>query len=148
VEQDSQKTILIVDDEPSILTLVTSVLANRGYGLLTASTGSQALQQSRNFNGEIQLLLSDFQMPEMSGTDLATAITVDRPKIKVLLMSSFPQGMLVLNEGWHFLDKPFLTSQLRALVSGLVTPDKASRFSREVSSSARGLSREVKVSGS
>jgi CheY-like chemotaxis protein len=82
----------------------------------------------RGYAGEIHLLLSDFQMPEMSGVELATAITIDRPKIKVLLMSAFPAGMLVLNEGWHFPAKPFIHSQLRALISGLVFPDQDSRF--------------------
>ena len=55
-------------------------------------------------------------------------MTLDRPKLKVLLMSAFPNGMLVLNEGWHFLPKPFIPSQLRALVTGLTSPDKHSRF--------------------
>jgi two-component system, cell cycle sensor histidine kinase and response regulator CckA len=122
------KTILVVDDNAEVLALVSEVLADRGYTILTANTGSRALQQSRDFKGKIDLLLSDFQMPEMSGAELATAITIDRPALKVLLMSSFPRGMLVLNEGWHFLDKPFIASQLRALVTGLVYPDKKSDF--------------------
>jgi hypothetical protein len=49
-------------------------------------------------------------------------MTVARPDIKVLLMSGFPSGMLVLNEGWHFLAKPFIASQLKVLVSGLICP--------------------------
>jgi FixJ family two-component response regulator len=56
----------------------------------------------------------------MSGVELATALTHERPGIKVLLMSGFPDGMLVLNEGWHFLAKPFIASQLCALVAGLI----------------------------
>jgi FixJ family two-component response regulator len=55
-------------------------------------------------------------MPGMSGIDLATEMTIERPHLQVLLMSGFPAGMLVLNEGWHFLAKPFIGSQLRALV--------------------------------
>ena len=66
----------------------------------------------------------------MSGVDLATAMTMERPQLKVLLMSGFPGGMLVLNEGWHFLAKPFIHSQLRALVMGLVSPEKESKFSK------------------
>jgi len=58
------------------------------------------------------------------------AMTLDRPQLKVLLMSGFREGTLVLNEGWHFLDKPFVASQLRALVTGIVSPDKKSRFSK------------------
>jgi len=44
----------------------------------------------------------------VSGVDLATAMTIERPQLKVLLMSGFPGWMLVLNEGWHFLAKPFV----------------------------------------
>jgi len=104
---------------------------NTNYNILSANTGSKGLEQSRNFNGEISLLVSDFQMPGgMSGTDLATAMTIDRPDLKVLLMSGFQGGTLVLNEGWHFLPDPFVPSQLRALVTGLVSPDKKSRFAK------------------
>ncbi len=127
----STKTILVVDDDPNILTVVTALLANSEYKVLTAVSGSTGLQQSRDYPGEIHLLLSDFQMPGMSGIDLATAMTRERPEVKVLLMSAFDGGMLVLNEGWHFLAKPFIASQLRALVVGLVFPDKKSqRFSK------------------
>ena len=126
-----KKTILVVDDEPQILSVVSEVLADVDYNILTARTGSMGLQQSREFKGEIDLLLSDFQMPGgMSGVDLATAMIIERPKLKVLLMSGFPGGMLVLNEGWHFLAKPFVTSQLRALVAGLIFPDRKSKFAK------------------
>ena len=68
-------------------------------------------------------------MPGMSGIELGTQLTLERRQLKVLLMSGFPEGMLVLNEGWHFLAKPFIVSQLRALVAGLVSPDRPSRYS-------------------
>ena len=126
-----KKTILIVDDEPKVLSVVAEVLKDGEYNILTAGTGSTGLQRSREFKGEIDLLLADFQMPGgMSGVDLATAMTLERPQLKVLLMSGFPEGMLVLNEGWHFLAKPFVNSQLRALVVGLVSPEKKSKFSK------------------
>jgi DNA-binding NtrC family response regulator len=81
------------------------------------------LYKSRQFKGRIHLLPSDFQMSGMSGVDLATAMTIDRPDVKVRLMSVFKDGMLILNEGWHFLNKPFVASQLKALVTGLVDPE-------------------------
>jgi len=132
MEQTSgKKTILVVDDEPRVLSVVSKVLKDSEYKILTATTGSMGLQQSREFSGEIDLLLSDFQMPGgMSGVDLATAMTLERPRLKVLLMSGYPEGMLVLNEGWHFLAKPFVDSQLRALVVGLVSPERKNRFSK------------------
>jgi DNA-binding NtrC family response regulator len=123
-----QRTILIVDDDATVLAVVSGMLADSEYNLLTANSGADGLRQSRDHEGEIQLLLADFQMPNMTGVELATAVTDDRPNIKVLLMSGFTGGMLVLNEGWHFLQKPFIASQLRALVDGLVFPDKTSRF--------------------
>ena len=69
-------------------------------------------------------------MPEMDGIQLATAMSIDRPQLKVLMMSGFTGGMLVLNEGWHFLLKAYISSQLLALVAGLVSPDQKSRFSK------------------
>jgi two-component system, cell cycle sensor histidine kinase and response regulator CckA len=124
-----QKTILVVDDDPAVIALVSGTLIKGDYNVLQARTGSQGLEQSRQFKGEIQVLVSDFQMAGMSGIDLATAMTIDRPKLKVLLMSGFPEGLLVLNEGWHFLSKPFVSSQLSALVETLAKPDKKSRYS-------------------
>jgi DNA-binding NtrC family response regulator len=125
---EDKKTILVVDDDSGILKMISESLGNE-YNILSASSGAEALRQSNDFKSEIYLLLSDFQMPGMTGMELASQITVQRPKIKVLLMSGYPAGTLVLNEGWHFLTKPFVQSQMRALVTGLVYPDKATRFS-------------------
>ena len=120
----------MVDDDPAILKFVSGLLV-ADYHALTASSGAAALQQSKDYEGEIHLLLSDFQMPAMSGIELATQMCADRPQLKVLMMSGFTGGMLVLNEGWHFLAKPFVPSQLRALILGLVFPDRDSKFSKE-----------------
>jgi len=86
------------------------LVGNKRVVVLTAVSGADGLAESGTYNGEIALLLSDFQMPGMNGMELATAITLERPEIRVLLMSGFPTGMLVLNEGWHFLAKPFVPS--------------------------------------
>jgi two-component system cell cycle sensor histidine kinase/response regulator CckA len=124
-----QKTVLVVDDEESILKHVSRFLRAGKYNVLTATSGKNALQTSRDYKEAIHLLLTDFQMPGMDGINLATAMSIDRPQLKVLMMSGFTAGMLVLNEGWHFLPKPFIASQLLALVVGLVSPDQKSRFS-------------------
>jgi two-component system, cell cycle sensor histidine kinase and response regulator CckA len=126
--QEVQKTILVVDDDAIILRFVSELLVEYKYSVLTARSGKEALELSRSCKSEIHLLLSDFEMPVMTGIGLATAISVERPQIKVLLMSGFTGGMLVLNEGWHFLAKPFIPSQLRALIRGLISPDEHSKF--------------------
>jgi two-component system, cell cycle sensor histidine kinase and response regulator CckA len=126
-ELQDQKILLVVDDDPDILNFISKAL-EANYRILRANSGQEALEKSSDCHSEIHLLLSDFQMSGMTGVELATKITAHRPTIKVLLMSGFTGGMLVLNEGWHFLPKPFITSQLRALIAGLVSPDKPSTF--------------------
>ena len=123
---NDRKTILIVDDKAEVLSVVSGVLAGAGCDILLASSGEEGLQRSTDFHGEISLLLSDLQLSGMTGIELGTAVTLRRPHIKILLMSGFPSGMLVLNEGWHFLPKPFIQSQLLTLVTGLVYPLKES----------------------
>ena len=118
-----ERTILVVDDDPVILNFVQDILNQAHYRLLIASSGKEALQRSDAYNGAIHLLPSDFQMPGMTGVDLATELILKRPAIKVLLMSGFTGGMLILNEGWHFLAKPFISSQLNALVVGMIYPE-------------------------
>jgi CheY-like chemotaxis protein len=121
IEPHAKKTVLVVDDDPTILALTSGFLAE-SYNILTAVNGKEALQMMKEYKGELSLLLSDFEMPGMSGIELATQLTVDRPQLKVLLMSGFPGGTLVLNEGWHFLPKPFVPSQMRLLIQTLISP--------------------------
>jgi DNA-binding NtrC family response regulator len=134
VPENNRKTVLVVDDDPNILNSVCALLADSNYKVLRAHGGEEAFQQSKDYKHEIHLLLSDFQMAGMSGVELATKMTCDRPHLKVLLMSGFTEGMLVLNEGWHFLAKPFINSQLRALIVGLVSPERDSKFSENPAS--------------
>jgi CheY-like chemotaxis protein len=129
-ELQKQKTLLVVDDNPDILILISKAL-EADHCILQANSGQEALDKSNDTKSEIHLLLSDFQMPGMTGIELATKITAQRPNIKVLLMSGFTGGMLVLNEGWHFLPKPFIPSQLRALIVGLVSPDEPSKYAAQ-----------------
>jgi len=126
-ELQHKKTILLVDDDAVLLESVRGFL-DGDYQVLSATNGQEALQKAKTFKSKIHLLLSDFQMEGMTGIELATQLTAERPEIKVLLMSGYPAGMLILNEGWHFLPKPFVASQLLALVVGLVSPDKSSKF--------------------
>ena len=115
------KTILLVDDDAGVQASVSRNLKDY-YNILIASSGAEALQRSRDFAGEIHLLLTDFIMAGMNGVELASRITVQRPEIKVLLMSGYANGALALNEGWHFVTKPFNPSQLRLLIADLTSP--------------------------
>ncbi len=124
----AEKTILIVDEDSINLAKVSQFL-HAQYNVLVAKTGAEGVTRSKEYQEEIHLLLAAFSMPEMTGMELASKINLQRPDIKVLLMSPFPDGMLVLNEGWHFLPTPFIESQLRTLVTGLIAPTSW-RYSR------------------
>jgi DNA-binding NtrC family response regulator len=114
-----RKTILVVDDDVNVLAAVSACLIDAGYIVLSATGGPRGLERALEFPGDIDVLLSDFRMPGMSGAELAAAIAVQRPGIRVLLMSGYPDR-LVLQDQWAFLQKPFRLSKLRAAVAELV----------------------------
>jgi two-component system cell cycle sensor histidine kinase/response regulator CckA len=120
-QNGTAKTVLVVDDDAVILSFVSRLLTQSKYNVLSATNGAEALQLSKDYKPDIDLLLSDFQMPTMGGVDLATKLVIERPLLKVLMMSGFPERMLVLNNGWHFLPKPFIPTQLRSLVAYLMS---------------------------
>jgi DNA-binding NtrC family response regulator len=67
------------------------------------------------------MLLSGVMIPDMSGPDLALKLKELRPEMRVILMSGYPDGaMLVLNYGWHFIQKPFVAVQLVAKINEIL----------------------------
>jgi CheY-like chemotaxis protein len=115
-----QKTILVVDDQADVLNSLSALLVAHSHRVLTAGSGAGALQQSRDYPDDIHLLLSEIQMPVMSGLELARELSLQRPEMKVLLMSSaFPSGMQ-FSHGWRFLPKPISPSHLPALIFDLI----------------------------
>jgi DNA-binding NtrC family response regulator len=112
------ETILVVDDNESLLKVVVAVLKQAGFRVLSACDGPNAIQVASNHDGVIDLLLSDVDMPAMSGPDLGEAIKVTRPQMHVMLMSGGSNGnLLVLNYGWAFLQKPFVATKLIEMVT-------------------------------
>src|SRR5450432_923628 len=75
----SVKTILLVDDDPDVVALVTTFLANANYNVLVAHAAEEALQRSRCFRDDIHFLISDYEMPGMNGIELAIQISLERP---------------------------------------------------------------------
>jgi DNA-binding NtrC family response regulator len=107
--KDTLETILVVDDDASVLKIVVAVLERANFRVLSADGGPQALQLASNTAETIGLLLSDVDMPQMSGPDLGQALKKTRPAIRVMLMSGGANGnLLVLNYGWAYLAKRFL----------------------------------------
>jgi len=112
-----QKIILVVEDTVLVLKTVCMILERAEFTVLAAGSAEEAMRLAR-FAKTIDLLLSDVMMPDMSGPDLALQLKELRPQMRVMLMSGYPDGaMLVLNYGWHFIKKPFVPAQLVAKIN-------------------------------
>jgi len=107
------ETILVVEDEPVVLGIVRAILERSGFRILTAGSGAEAIQLESVTKETIHLLLSDVMMPDLSGPAVATILKKLRPEMRVMLMSGYPDGgMLFLNHGWHFIEKPFRGTEI------------------------------------
>ncbi len=112
--------ILLLEDEPSMLELIKLMLNKLGYTVLTANTPGEALHIARHHAGEIQLLITDVIMPEMSGRELADTVLSIIPRLRCLFMSGYTANAIVhhgvLHAGVHLIQKPFSTNELAAKV--------------------------------
>ncbi len=115
-----RETILLVEDDLSLLNLCREQLINLGYTVIYAEAPEKALGLAAEYAKTIHLLVTDVIMPEMSGRDLRQQISALRPEIKYLFMSGYTADVIthhgVLEEGIHFLQKPFSRRDLATKV--------------------------------
>jgi DNA-binding response OmpR family regulator len=121
------ETILVVDDTEMVRELVVGILQDAKFHVLQADNGEAALKLASDYTGRIDLLLSDVQMPGMTGLDLGDALRKLRPEMHMMFMSGFTGGdLLVLNYGWAFIAKPFVPTKLLEMVDVVLhTPDRS-----------------------
>lgn len=123
------ETILIVEDDLSVLHMAQRLLKDLGYTVLTVSTPSEALKVSREYRDEIRVLLTDVVLPEMSGKDLAHEIEKIRPGIRILYMSGYTADVIahhgVLYEDVHFVEKPFTAETLAKKIKEVLGTDNS-----------------------
>jgi two-component system cell cycle sensor histidine kinase/response regulator CckA len=107
----STSTLLVVEDETEVRELVRDILLAQGYRVLAAQDGMEALQVAQEHEGPIHLLITDVVMPRLSGKALADELRSSRPQMGVLYTSGYTDNAIVhhgvLDEGVHFLSKPF-----------------------------------------
>ncbi len=112
------ETVLVVEDEPSLLQLTARHLKRLGYTVLTADAPLKALELAREHPSPIHLVLTDVVMPEMSGRELFRKLAELRPGLKSLFMSGYTADTIsrdgVLDPDVHFLEKPFTVRGLAA----------------------------------
>lgn len=116
------ETVLLVEDDQALLRMSVRLLEQLGYAVLAAPHPDEAERLSREFQGEIHMLITDIVMPETNGRDLAERLRRDRPNLRCLYMSGYSANVVVhrnvLEGGEAFLQKPFaietLAHQVRA----------------------------------
>ena len=118
--QRGTETILLVEDDPQLRQLSSSVLTHCGYKVLVASSPEEGLAVCKANHRDIRLLVTDVVMPRMNGRQLAEQILQFAPDIKVLYISGYTNNAIVhygvLDAGLWFLPKPFTLSSLVAKV--------------------------------
>ena len=122
------ETVLLVEDADALRKLARSFLEDRGFKILTAANGREALQVAGLHKGPIHLLLTDVVMPGMNGRVLAEHLLPKRPEMRVLYISgytdSFIAGHGVLEQGTHLLHKPFTEEALISKVREVLDADR------------------------
>ncbi|MCG8616101.1 MAG: PAS domain S-box protein, partial [Desulfobacterales bacterium] len=127
------ETILLVEDEASMLKMTRMMLERLGYSVITANTPDEAIRISAGCGTPIHLLMTDVVMPRMNGRDLADKLTRDFPDLKCLFMSGYTANVIahrgILDKGLNFINKPFskqeLSVKLREILDQGAAPAKA-----------------------
>lgn len=114
--QQGMETILVVEDEDAVRTMICLALRKFGYTVLEASQGTAAVQLCEQHQGSLHLLVTDVVMPDMGGRQLAERLTRLRPDLKVLYLSGYTDDAIVhhgvLQAEVAFLQKPFTVTTL------------------------------------
>jgi two-component system, cell cycle sensor histidine kinase and response regulator CckA len=121
------ETILLVEDEQSILDMAKMMLERFGYRVLSASSPREAIRLAEMHDGEIRLLIVDVIMPEMNGRDLARELVALYPQIACLFISGYSGDVIahhgLLEDGINFIQKPFAMQELAAKVRQILDGD-------------------------
>jgi two-component system cell cycle sensor histidine kinase/response regulator CckA len=121
-----QGTILLVEDEEGLRSLNARGLRSRGYSVIEASNGVEALEALEEKDGAVDLVVSDVVMPEMDGPTLLKTMRGKNPDLKIIFVSGYAEDAfeksLPENQQFAFLPKPFTLSQLVAAVKETMTP--------------------------
>ncbi|VVS92292.1 response regulator [Desulfoluna spongiiphila] len=114
------ETILLVEDEASVRRTERRILAGKGYTVLEAESGEEAIKRYHAHKGPIHILVTDVIMPGMSGKEVADRLVAAAPDLKVLYVSGYTDNAIsrrgVLDHGTFFIQKPFTSEALAAKV--------------------------------
>jgi len=126
------ETILLVEDEEMVRKLTSDILRENGYQVLAASNGEEAIQICNEYEGEIDLMLTDVVMPAMNGKRLSEIVRPIQENMRVVYMSGYTDDAIVhhgvLDPGTNFIEKPFtadtLTSTIQEVLQKPLQPNE------------------------
>jgi two-component system, cell cycle sensor histidine kinase and response regulator CckA len=120
------QTILLVEDEPDILSLCTIILERKEYKVLNAVSAEEAIRSAENYNGTIDLLITDVIMPGINGAELSKTLLSARPELKTLFMSGYTADIIahnsLLDDEVNFIQKPVTIKSLTTAVYTILNP--------------------------
>lgn len=105
-------SVLVVDDQPELLTTTSMLLQVLGFEVLTAHDADSAIRIIDDESQAVDVLLSDVVMPGMNGIALAHEVRRRRPDVSIVLMSGYVPHSTPIPPSWQFLSKPFVASDL------------------------------------
>ena len=112
-----KKTVCVVDDDPMMLDVLARILQRENFDLLMASGGPEIIEKLEHYSGDVDLLVTDYAMPDVQGRELAERVRRRFPSVKVLYQTGFSdmlfENRVELEEGAAFLEKPFTARGLR-----------------------------------
>jgi CheY-like chemotaxis protein len=113
-EGTPRNVVLIVDDQPEVCRIITTVLSMAGFSTQVAADGQEGLECFVKHQHEICLILSDMVMPRMSGLEMVDRIVEIEPRTKFLMMSGYSSAALEIQaqKRLAFIPKPFLPRDL------------------------------------
>jgi DNA-binding NtrC family response regulator len=131
--QDS-KYVLVVDDDPAVVSITASILSTKGYNVITAHGAMSALNEARGREDEIGLLITDVVMPELNGPHLAEELARRIPGLRVIFMSGWEPRVIAhegaYGHGYPTLSKPFTAAALLEMVASALQGSPAAGDAR------------------
>jgi CheY-like chemotaxis protein len=136
VSVGAESTILIVEDDEAVRSLVREVLDHSGYRVLEAEHGDAALEIWKDHSSEIDLLLTDMVMPgSVNGLELSQRLLAEQPDLKVIYTSGYSSELfgsdVRLEDGRNYLPKPYLSAKLTTILHRALHPDEEEAASTE-----------------
>jgi CheY-like chemotaxis protein len=122
-QTNGRRTILVVEDEANMLRLLERVLSKRGYQVLTAADGEEAIEVHRSHKDAIDIILLDLGLPKISGQDVLVKLKTENPDVKIVIATGYLEPDLsseIERAGVkHFVHKPYVLDDVVKIVQSV-----------------------------